>query len=136
MNKKIIIIIIAVVLVAGVAAAILLMQPREIKQFYYSPGDAFVTNVLDSDRLIKTTLVICTNGDQETLISEKNAVIRDTLLQVFRETPEEQYKSANLQTYLSDIRVARLNGLFPPEEGGENAVPRFARIYFNDFVMQ
>ena len=82
MNKKIIIIIIAVVLVAGVAAAILLMQPREIKQFYYSPGDAFVTNVLDSDRLIKTTLVICTNGDQETLISEKNAVIRDTLLHV------------------------------------------------------
>lgn len=134
MNKKVLIIIIAVVLVGAAAAAFFLLQPKEVKQFYISPGDAFVTNVLDSDRLIKTSVVLLTNDDQTEFLGEHNSAVRDTILSVLRGTSETEYRDANLQTMLSDKIVAKLNEQFPPEEADE--LPKFAKVYFNDFVMQ
>lgn len=133
MKKNIIIILIAIVAVAG-GAVYFFTRPVDVnKQYYYSIGDAFVTNVLNSDKLIKTTVVLGLSQDVAEELTDKSAVVRDAVLYVLRNQTEEQYKQGNLQDQLSEAVVARLNTLFPEKEG---VPPLFVKAYFSDFVMQ
>ncbi len=132
--KKPIIIVIAVIALAAIGiAASFLMKPDPNKQYYYSTGDAFVTNVLNSQKLIKTAIVLGTSRDVTKDLAEKNAVLRDSILFELRNQTEEQYQQGDLQQQLSDDIVGRLNDLFPQKEGES---PLFVQAYFSDFVMQ
>lgn len=131
--KKIIIIIIAAVVVAGGVLAYIFLIPKAEKTFYYSTGDAFVVNVLDSSKLIKTTIVLGISQDKTDKLGDENAVLRDSILYVLRNQAEETYQRADLQDILSSQITERLNALYPVEEGER---PLFLQAYFNDFVMQ
>ncbi|MEA4970125.1 MAG: flagellar basal body-associated FliL family protein [Candidatus Pelethousia sp.] len=132
--KKNLIIILIVVLVVAAGAVYYFTRPVDTsKQYYYSTGDAFVTNVLDSDKLIKTTVVLGLSQDIGNDLNEKSAKVRDCVLYVLRNQTVEQYQKGDLQDQLSDAIVGRLNEVFPPKEG---EAPLFVKAYFSDFVMQ
>lgn len=132
--KKNLIIIIAVVIVVAAGAVYYFTRPVDTsKQYYYSTGDAFVTNVIDSDKLIKTTVVLGLSRDIGDELDEKSAMVRDGVLYVLRNQTVEQYQQGDLQGQLSDAIVERLNEVFPAQEG---EAPLFVRAYFSDFVMQ
>jgi len=139
-NKKVLLIIIIVLVVAIAAVAyFLFLAPKntELKTYFFSPGDAFVTNVLGTNRLIKTTMTLEITQDKATELTEKQPIIRDCIIYVLRSQTEEQFEDAELQTNLSNMILERLNALFPvePKDDGE-AIPLFMSVYFNDFVMQ
>lgn len=132
--KKPIIIAIAAVAVAAIGITVYFLgAPKPDRQYYHSTGEPFVTNVINSDKLIKTAVVLGLSKDVSDELTEKNAVLRDCILYVLRNQTEEQYQQGNLQQQLSDAIVSRLNGMFPQKEG---EAPLFIKAYFNDFVMQ
>lgn len=130
--KKIIIIVVAVVLVLGAAAAVFLLMPREIKYYYYSVGEPFVTNIIDSEYLVKAPITLEMTEDLTEDLTEKNAVVRDRILNVLMNTTEDVYRSGNLQQ-VSDAIVREMNMIFPQEDPEKPAI--FTKAYFSDFVM-
>lgn len=135
MKKLIIIIIAAVVVLGGGAAAVFLfVLPGDdtIEYFYYNTGEAFVTNIVDSEFLVKAPITLEMTQDLTEDLTKKNAVVRDCIMRVLLHTPEEVYKSGNLDQVSTSI-VNELNAKFPPEDPEDP--PIFSWAYFSDFVM-
>lgn len=133
MNKKVIIIIVLLLVVGGAAVYFLLLSgPSEPKAGFYTPGDYFVTNIKDSTRLVKVTLVLGISAPdpakaQEEL-TEVNHVIRDIIVFTLRDKTEEDLRSDSIKDVLNTELVKKLNeGL---------GVDFITTIYFNDFVIQ
>jgi len=131
-------IIIAVVLlvVVGVAAYILVLSPKneaeagdKKPEFTYSPGDYFVSNIEDSSRLLKATIVLSIN-DQSKIeyMTENNHIIRDIIIQTLREKNEEELRSKGIQDKLREEIVANLKA--------ELDMEYLVTVYFEDFVLQ
>lgn len=133
MNKKVIIIVV-LVLVVGVAAAYFLLfsGPKEPQEGFYTPGDYFVTNIKDSTRLVKVTLVLGLSTPDPAKAQEEltavNHVIRDIIVFTLRDKTEEDLRSDSIRESLNTELVQKLNeGL---------GVDYITTIYFNDFVIQ
>lgn len=131
--KKILIIIGVVLVVAGAAAYFLfLAPPPEPETMYYVPGDYFVTNISDSTRLLKSTIVIeisttDTKGVNEYL-TENNHIIRDIIVFTLRSKPEAELRSNGIEDTLRTEIVENLK-----EKMGLDYI---TTIYFNDYVIQ
>ena len=96
---------------------------------YYSPGDYFVTNIKDSTRLLKATIVLELSTDkQEEFLTENNHIIRDIVLFTLRERTEDELRSDGIEQELREDIVSRL--------GEELGIDCLTTIYFNDFVIQ
>ncbi len=136
MKKIIIIIVAAVVLLGGAAAAYFLIFAGDgeeavevLPTFDYSPGEFFVTNVKDSNRLFKCQVVISVND--ETLIEVltlQNAKVRDTIIFALRNLTEEDIMDINFQDNLRQILIDDLNAAFEVES--------VVGIWYGDYVMQ
>lgn len=133
--KKIIIIVLVVLIVGGAAVYWFLLKPPAAPETsYYVPGDFFVTNVKDSTRLLKTTIVIelLIQKSEETAIkeflTENNHVIRDTIVFTLREKSEEELRAIQVDESLRQEIVKRLS-----ERMGLDYIQT---IYFNDYVLQ
>jgi flagellar FliL protein len=128
--KKIIIIIVAVLVVAA-AVFFLFVFKGEPKPEYdqYSPGEYFVTNVKDSNRLLKTSIVLELDSEKlQEELTEKNTLIRDTIIYILRDMDEQEIMSDQAQDILrNEIRIA-LNSKLETEH--------IIGVLFNDFVMQ
>jgi flagellar FliL protein len=128
--KKIIIIIVAVLVVAA-AVLFLFVFKGEPKPEYdqYSPGEYFVTNVKDSNRLLKTSIVLELDSEKlQEELTEKNTLIRDTIIYILRDMDEQEIMSDQAQDILrNEIRIA-LNSKLETEH--------IIGVLFNDFVMQ
>ncbi len=140
MNKKIVIIIIAIVLVLGIGAGayfLFLAKPEEEKyvEYYYAPGDAFITNVSGSSTLIKIACTLATSYDATEDLKTMNAVIRDNIYDVLRNASADDIKSADAQTILSNAICKKLNDAFAIY-GEEKYMNMFLRVYFTEIVMQ
>lgn len=140
MNKKTLIIIIALVLVIGIGAGVyflFLAKPEEEKytEFYYSPGDAFITNVSGSSTLIKIACTLATGYDASEDLKTMNAVIRDNIYDVLRNASADDVKSPDAQTILSNAICKKLNDAFVIY-GNEKFTNMFLRVYFTEIVMQ
>lgn len=94
----------------------------------YSPGEFFTTNVQDSGRLLKSSIVLVVNAEglEETLALD-NTRIRDTIIFILRELGEEDIKAPGTQEVLRDRIVTALNERLE--------VDYFVEVRFNDFVM-
>jgi flagellar basal body-associated protein FliL len=106
----------------------------QMPQFYYSPGDVFITNIVGEDWLVKIGLELCMNDDRSELLAERNSLVRDCILRVLRNSTLEDFQAVNMQDILREKILAELNILFPivSEKWG----PLFINITFTDFVMQ
>lgn len=131
-----IIIAVVLVVVVGVAAYILVFSPRneaeagdKKPEFTYSPGDYFVSNIEDSSRLLKATIVLSVN-DQSKIeyMTENNHIIRDTIIQTLREKNEEELRSGGIQDELRKEIVANLKARLDMDY--------LVTVYFEDFVLQ
>jgi flagellar basal body-associated protein FliL len=132
MKKKVIIIVIALIAVAAAAYFILFAGPKEPQVSYYTPGDYFVTNIKDSTRLVKLTLVLGLSTPDPTKAQEDltqvNHVIRDIIVFTLRDKTEDELRSDSIKESLNTELVKKLNeGL---------GVDYITTIYFNDFVIQ
>ena len=131
--KKTIIIIVAVLPVAGGAVYFLFLKPApEPEISYYSPGDSFVTNVKDSLRFLKTTVVLeisttDTEKAQEYL-KENNHVIRDVIVFTLRQKNEEELRSIGIEEQLREELRQNISK--------KMGIDFLQKVYFNDFVIQ
>lgn len=136
MPKKLMIIIIGAVLLIGAAVAVyffVLRGSNEAEEpvvvYNYAIENAFVTNVKDSTKLFKTTVILVVNeeGMEETLDSNIY-IIRDTILFIMRNLTEADISSSDIRERLQNSIPAALNEALQIEN--------IVTIYFSDFVMQ
>ena len=136
MNKKIIIIIAAVLIVAALACVyfFVIAKPPEKIYSYYEPGDYFVTNIKDSNSLIKTTIVLELYVYEKDLpditdyLTENNHIISDIIVFTLRSKTEEELRSQDIDKTLRQEIVQRIN-----EQMG---IDYISNVYFNDYVVQ
>jgi flagellar FliL protein len=131
--KKIIIIVAVVLVVAGAAVYFFFLKPPpEPETIYYSPGSHFITNVKDSTRLLKATIVIeisTTDAAGVTeYLTENNHIVRDIILFTLCEKTEEELRATGVQEMLRDTIVSKLNS--------DMGIDYVQTIYFNDYVIQ
>lgn len=126
--------IIAVVVIAlGVAAYFLFFnnadKESEVTLYNFAIEDPFITNVSNSQKLFKATIILVVDKEKmDEYFTENSYVIRDTILMILRELTEEEIKSVDTQDKLRDVISSALNKTL----GIENIVS----VYFGDFVMQ
>ena len=131
--KKIIIIIIAVLVVAAGVAYFLFLKPApEPETSFYSTGENFVTNIKDSLRLLKTSVVLeISTTDTETVteyLTENNHVLRDIIVFALREKTEDELRSLGIEEQLrEEIRKSISEKM---------GIDYLQKVYFNDFVIQ
>jgi len=131
--KKVIIIIVAVLVVAGVAVYFLFLKPApEPELSYYSPGESFVTNIKDSVRLLKTSVVLeISTTDTEKVqeyLKEHNHVIRDIIVFTLRGKTEEELRSMGIDEGLREELRKNISK--------KMGIDYLQKVYFNDFVIQ
>lgn len=122
----------AVVLAAGAAVYFFVFRDAGDKPaplYNYAVEDAFVTNVKDSVKLFKTTVVLVVNEkDMDELLSSKQYIIRDTILFIMRNLTEEDIRSDDIQD--------RLRVSIPQALNQALQIENVVSVYFSDFVMQ
>lgn len=133
MKKKLIIIIVLVVVVLGaVGYFVFVPKPEpEPEVSYYVPGDFFVTNIKDSVRLLKTTIVIELSTEDEEAnqyFTENNHIIRDIIVFTLRDKTEEELRATGVQDELRSEITENLKDRM--------GVDYIETIYFNDYVIQ
>ena len=131
--KKIIIIIVAALLVVGGAVYFLFLQPPpEPETSFYSTGESFVTNIKDSLRLLKTSVVLeistTETEDVKTYLTENNHVLRDIIVFTLREKTEDELRSMDVQDGLREEIKANISD--------KMGIDYLQKVYFNDFVIQ
>ncbi len=131
--KKILIIIVLALVVAGAAVYFLfLTPPPKAETIYYTPGDYFVTNIKDSDALIKVTIVLeLSTTDPESAteyLTQNNHIIRDVIVFTLRSKTEEELRSQGIE---DQLRTEIVNNL-----KSKMGLDYITTIYFNDYVIQ
>ncbi len=131
--KKILIIVIVVMILIGVAGYLLfLMPPPAAETIYYVPGDYFVTNITDSTRLLKTTIVLelsTAEADKVTeYLTENNHILRDIIVFTLRSKTEDELRSNGIE---ETLRTELVNNL-----ESKMGLDYIVTIYFNDYVIQ
>lgn len=131
--KKIIIIAIAVIAV-GVAAYFLFFNNKPVEEpevilYNYAIEDAFITNVKNSQKLFKTSIILVVNQkEMDEQLDENIYAIRDTILMILRDLTVEDISSDDIQSRLRVDISSALNKVLK--------IDNFVSVYFGDFVMQ
>lgn len=140
MKKKPVVLIIVIVLllavIAGGAYYFLVVRKsqsqkktQESSYYTYELDDAFVTNVKDSQKLFKASVVLVLDTDKlDDTLKDKEPVIRDTILFMFRDLTEEDICSDTIQNKLRKEIPAAINKKLHIKD--------VVSVYFGDFVMQ
>lgn len=131
--KKILIIVGVVIVVAGAAVYFLfLAPPPQPETMYYVPGDYFVTNIADSTRLLKATIVLEISTTDPTgvneYLTENNHIIRDNIVFTLRSKTEDELRSQGIE---DQLRTEIVNNL-----KSKMGLDYITTIYFNDYVIQ
>lgn len=139
-NKKIVIILLLILLVVAIgagAAYYFILRPSQAaaaaekpaELYEYAISDSFVTNVKDSNKLLKTTIVLVVNEkDLNDFLDANKYTIRDTILFILRGLTEDDIKKDDIQDTLRQSIPEALNEALE--------IDSIVSIYFSDFVMQ
>jgi len=98
---------------------------------YISPGDFFVTNVKDANRLLKVAVVIVVDTEDKEILAEMEKhkpLIRDTIIFILRNADEETLRDTSAHPPLREMIRNELNEVL----GSEHVV----NVLFNDYVIQ
>ena len=124
--------IVLVIVVVGAAAVYFFMfngdKEKKDVRVEYSPGDFFTTNVKESTRLLKTSIVLVVNDEGlNKKLETENSHIRDSIIFILRDLTEEEIRATGNQDELRDRVLSTLN-----ERLG---IDNFIEVLFIDFVM-
>ena len=129
--KKAAIIIVVLVVVGGAALYFFMFSGDKEKpavRVEYSPGEFFTTNVKESTRLLKASIVLIVNADDlEDMLTKENARIRDTVIFILRDLTEGEIREEGTQDELRDRIITALNERLD--------IDNIVEVLFNDFVM-
>lgn len=133
MKRIIIIAIIAVLVIGGAAAYYFLIfkagADEAVTITPYLPGDSFVTNINDSNRLLKTTIVLGLNDAAlATTFADNQHVVRDTVIFILRELTEDEIRTVGTEEQIRERIRESLNEVMQTDG--------VVSVWFNDFVMQ
>jgi flagellar basal body-associated protein FliL len=132
--KKKILIIIPVILALGAALYffVIAAPPKPAEKSFYATGDSFVTNIKDSARLAKITVVlgILSNETEKAdeFLKEHNQMIRDTIVFTLRSKTEAELRADNVKDDLCDELIKNLNTALE--------IDYISGVYFTDYVIQ
>jgi flagellar basal body-associated protein FliL len=135
-KKMPLIIILALVVILAAAAAVYFFvirpksqTPAEPVYYDYKMEDSFVTNVKNSKKLFKATIVLVADSpDLAEMVTAKTPEIRDTILFILRDLTEEEIDSSDIQD--------KLRAEIPEALNEKLQIENFTSVYFGDFVMQ
>lgn len=135
MKKKILIpvLILLILAVAGGSVYYFVLRdkdtPVEPLSYTYEVKDSFITNVKDSNKLFKTTIILESNdGELADLLSQKEYIVRDTILFLLRGLTEEDLSGDAIQDSMRTEIADALNKAL--------GIDSITTVYFTDFVMQ
>jgi flagellar basal body-associated protein FliL len=135
MKKQPLIIILILVIAIGVGAYFMFFNKKdeeeepEIILYNYAIEDAFITNVKESNKLFKTSVILVVNEKEMDVFFEENLyTIRDTILFILRDLTEEEITSIDVQDALRQNLAQALNTALD--------IDSIVSIKFGDFVMQ
>jgi len=139
MSKTLIIILLVVVIliVAAGAAIYFFMfrgenteesQPQEEVGIVFHTGEVFVTNLKDSELLLKTDIFISVPNRNLRILQDNVQLVRDRIIRVLRSFNEDDILMENLQDAVGDrIKTDLQNTL---------NIDRILDVYFTEFVLQ
>lgn len=130
--KKIIIIAIVIIALGASAFFLFFNKPKEeaeVSFYNYAIEDAFITNVRESQKLFKTSIILVVNKEEMDEYLEENIyTIRDTILTILRSLTDEDISGMDIQDRLRNEISSALNNAL--------GIDNIASVYFSDFVMQ
>ncbi|NLA86777.1 MAG: flagellar basal body-associated FliL family protein [Clostridiales bacterium] len=129
--KKILIIAVAAIAIGVGAYFLFFNKPDDAEEKFYQFAieDSFISNVKDSQKLFKTTIVLKIDKDNmDEYFKENIYIIRDTILIILRSLTVEDISGADIMERLRVEISSALNR--------ELGIDNIDSIYFNDFVMQ
>ena len=138
MNKMIIIIVALVLILGGGGAAVFFFvlggeEGPPPPPVIFSPGDFFIVNVKDSNRLLKTAVLVAVSGERAhrglpDRLEEDMYVVRDTIIFILRELTEDKIRLMGAEDEVRSMLVAGLNEKFDTDG--------IVDILFTEFVIQ
>ncbi len=129
MVKKIIIIAVIIAVIAGLAVWYFTRPPKEPEPSSYSPGEYFITNIQESNKLFRTDIILrLSRDDQLEFLEENNYIIRDIILFTLRDKTEEELRAAGAQQGLRDEIISSLKDKL--------GIDYITAIYFNEYIIQ
>ncbi|MDR1620038.1 MAG: flagellar basal body-associated FliL family protein [Clostridiales bacterium] len=136
MNKKALAVIVLLI-VAAAAAAIyfLVLAPASVPVEAFSaymPGDYVITNIKDSQYLIKATVVLEVNrpADDEEFyryLEENQHIIRDVIVMTLRSKTYDELMAEDPKALLADELITKINQKLQ--------IDNVKDIYFADYVV-
>ena len=133
MKKKAVVAVLILAVVLGAVYFFMLKPEQEPIPITFAPGDYFVTNVKDSNRLLKTAVVLVINNDASyshlpAKLDEHVAIVRDSIIFILRELSEDEIRASGVE---QDLRAKIRQSInYKLETTGVQDV------LFSDFVMQ
>lgn len=132
--KKTPIIIAVAVIALGIATYFLFFSNKDAEAakeitYDFAIEDAFITNVKQSDRLLKTTVILVLNKkDMDEYLDKNLYTLRDTILFILRDLTEGDITSTEIQHSLRRRIADALNQTLE--------IDNIVSVKFSDFVMQ
>ena len=129
--KKIVLTVLVVMLVAAGGLAFFLFSGDKEKDrsFNYDPGECFVTDIVDSERLLKADVIVRMSDKRRVkFFTENNHRIRSVVIRALRGRSESELKGSAAQGHVADEIIRMLNAEFESDE--------FLQIFYNEFVIQ
>jgi flagellar FliL protein len=132
--KKALIIAVVVVALAAAALYLFVLRPApEAAPLTFAPGDYFVTNIKDSNHLLKTAVVLLIDGGSAykklpARLEERLPEVRDSIIFILRELSEEEVRASGVEKALRERIRRSINDLLATEG--------IRDVLFSDFVMQ
>lgn len=137
-KTMIIIILIAVILILAASAALYFFvfanqgnegeQTQEQAGVVFHTGEVFVTNLKDSDLLLKTDIFISVPDKDLRILQDNVQLVRDRIIRVLRSFSEEDIVREDLQDLVSDRLKNDLQNTL--------RIDKIINVYFTEFVVQ
>jgi len=139
MSKTLIIILVVVVIliVAAGAAIYFFMfrgqnteasQPQEEVGIVFHTGEVFVTNLRNSELLLKTDIFISVPDRNLRILQDNVQLVRDRIIRVLRSFSEEDILQEELQDIVGDRIKSDLQNTLN--------IDKILDVYFTEFVLQ
>lgn len=136
---KIIIIVLIVLLVLGITAGAVFFfvldrndsgseEAVEEPGVIFSTGDFYVTNIRDSDLLLRSTVYLRISSEDVSMFEENSQRLRDRIIRVLRQFGEEDIVLPDFQDTVRDKIISDLQASL--------GVERIIDVYFVEFVVQ